>query len=170
MDTFLQQPEQKGGVNKTMLIALAIAAILVALGILIISQTRTINQIKEQAIDDAFREGQPEFALYTKKISIQTDQDGTTESPTAFGTVVMSISGIIRNITGKTLTALEIKVTVIDMAGKPLKDKTVIVIPKQADKLENGESLPVRVMIEGFNKDDDRAQIRWKVTAIKVQE
>lgn len=169
MDIFLQ-PEQKGGVNKTLLVALAIAAILVVLGILIISQTRTSNQIKEEAIDDAFREGQPEFALYTKKIIIQTDQERTTESPTGIGTIVMSINGIIRNITGKTLTALEIKVTVIDMAGKPIKDKTVIVVPKQADKLENGASLPVKVLIEGFDKDDDRAQIRWKVTAIKVQE
>jgi hypothetical protein len=29
--------------------------------------------------------------------------------------------------------------------------------------------MPVKVMIEGFSKDDDRAMIRWKVTAIKTE-
>ena len=86
------------------------------------------------------------------------------------GSIVMSISGIIRNITGKTLTGLEIQVSVVDIGGKTIKDKTVIVVPKQAERLENGDSLPVQVLIEGFSKNDDRAQIRWKVTAIKVQE
>jgi hypothetical protein len=31
------------------------------------------------------------------------------------------------------------------------------------------ENLPVLVPIEGFAKDDDRARVKWKVTAIKVE-
>jgi hypothetical protein len=89
------------------------------------------------------------------------------KSPTAMGTIVMSIGGVIRNITGKTLTGLELKVTVVDLANAPLKDKTVIVIPKQQERLEHNQSMPVKVNIEGFPSDANIANIRWKVTAIK---
>ncbi len=166
---FLQQPEKKKGISSTMLAALAIGTILVVTLIWVFSFKTSDKQIQEKTLEGAFLEGSPEFALYTKKIIIQTNEDKTTESPTAFGTIVMSIAGDIRNITGKTLTGLEIKVSVIDLAGKTVKDKTVLVIPKQAEKLETGQTLPVQVRIEGFNKDDDRANIRWKVTAIKVE-
>lgn len=169
MDSFLQEPEKKKGLNKTMLGALLIGTILIIALIAVISLKPSDKQIQEQVLENAFHEGQPEFALYTKKISINTIEDKTTESPTAFGTIVMSIAGSIRNITGKTLTGLEIKVTVVDSFGNAVKDKTILVIPKQAEKLETGQSLEVRVLIEGFKKDDDRAQIRWKVTAIKVE-
>ncbi len=169
MENFLQEPEKKKGLNKTMLVALVIGAILVIALIAVVSLKQSDKQIAEQTLQGAFLEGQPEFALYTKKITIETIEDRTTESPTGLGTIVMSIAGKIRNITGKTLIGLEVKVSVVDSFGKLVKDKTVLVVPKQAEKLNNGETLPVQVLIEGFKKDDDRANIRWKVTAIKVE-
>ncbi len=169
MDTFLQPPEKEKGINKRFLLPLLIAAIIVIVAITAISLTRSTQQIHEQILEGALREDNSEFAIYTKKISIQTDEDRTTWSPTGMGTIVMSIRGNVRNITGKTLIGLEIKAAVVDSFGKMIKEKTVLVVPKQAERLENGQSLPVQVLIEGFNKDDDRAQIRWKVTAIKVE-
>ena len=68
---------------------------------------------------------------------------------------------------GETKFIREIKNVPARIEGK---EKTVVVIPKEVERLETAKSLPVQVMIEGFNKDDDRANIRWKVTAIKVQE
>lgn len=169
MESFLQEPEKKKGINTTMIAALIIGTILIATFIAVISLKRSDKDLQDQVLQGAFLEGTPEFALYTKKIVLQTNEDRTTESPTGMGTIVMNINGIVRNITGKTLTGLEIRVAVVDMSGKTVKDKTVLVIPKQAEKLENGQTLPVQVLIEGFNKDDDRAQIRWKVTAIKIE-
>jgi hypothetical protein len=50
-----------------------------------------------------------------------------------------------------------------------VKEKTLLVIPRQAERLETGQALDIQVSIEGFEKSDDRAQIRWQVTAIKVE-
>lgn len=171
MDTFLQQPEKKKSNNTLFLGAIGIGLVLVLVFLGLVSMKSSTKQIQTQALEGAFREGTPEFEKYTKKIIAETNEDRTTQSPTGMGTILMSIHGRIRNITGKSLTGLELKVTVIDSFGNPVKDKTTVVIPKdEITQLANGEVLPVQVTIEGFNKDDDRANIRWKVTAIKVQE
>ena len=169
MDGYLQGTEKKGGLNKTLLGAFIIGAIVISAFIGIILMRPTTKQIQEQVIENALREGNPEFELYTKKISIQTDTDRTTQSPTGMGNIMMNLRGIIRNMTGKTLTGLEIKAAVVDSFGNPVKEKELLVIPKQTERLEPGETFPVQVRIEGFSKDDDRAQIRWKVTAIKIE-
>ena len=171
MDTFLQQPEKKKGKNMVFLAAIGVGLLIVLAFLGLVSLKSSTKQIQTQALEDAFREGSPEFEKYTKKIVAETDEDRTTYSPTGMGTIMMSIRGRIRNITGKTLSGLEIKVAVIDSFGKPIKEKMTVVIPKEdVTKLEHGQILPVQVTIEGFSKEDDRANIRWKVTAIKVQE
>jgi len=169
MDSFLQEPEKKRGINKILLGAVIIAVLVVAAVVGIISLQPSKQQVHDQVIDSAYREGSPEFALYTKKIAIQYDADHSIESLTGMGTRMMLIGGIVRNMTGKTLIGLEVKATVIDSFGKPVREKTALIIPKDVDSLGPDESLPIRVVIEGFNKDDDRANVRWKVTAIKVE-
>lgn len=171
MDTFLKQPEEKKGNNMIFLAAIGIGLVIVLAFLGLVSLKSSTKQIQTQALEGAFREGTPEFEKYTKKIIAETDEDRTTYSPTGMGTIMMSIRGKIRNITGKPLTGLELKVAVVDSFGNPVKEKTTVVIPKEdVTKLETGQVLPVQVTIEGFNKDDDRANIRWKVTAIKVEE
>lgn len=169
MDTFLEEKKEKRGINKVLVAALLVGFVVVGAAVGLIALRPSSQQMQEQALGSAFREGTPEFATHTKKIIAQTDANRTTWSPTGMGTIVMSIGGNIRNITGKTLTGLELKVGVVDSFGNAVREKTLIVIPKQAEKLENNQSLPVQVLIEGFTKEDDRAQIRWKVTAIKVE-
>lgn len=170
MKTFLEKPEPKKGLNIMFVVAVLVGVALVAGLLGLVSLKKSSQEIQVNALEGAFREGSPEFEKYTKKIVAETDTENTQESPTGLGTIVMSIRGTIFNITGKTLTGLEIKIGVVDGDNNPVKEKTVIVIPKEVDKLESGQTLPVQVMIEGFNKDDDRANIRWKVTAIKIQE
>lgn len=170
MDTFLEQPKKTKG-NKMFLLAIGVGLIAVIAFLGLVSLKSSTQQIQTQALQGAFREGTPEFEKYTRKIVAETDENNTTQSPTGMGTIIMSIRGKIHNLTGKSLTGLEIKVAVIDTFGNPVKEKTTVVIPKEeVTKLEAGQVLPVQVTIEGFNKDDDRANIRWKVTAIKVQE
>lgn len=125
--------------------------------------------VQQQQLEGAVREGTPEFEALTKRIVIQTDENNTMQSPTGMGTITMFIRGKIRNFTGKTLTGLEIRTTVIDQLEKPVKEKTLIVVPNQKERFEPNETMPVSVMIEGFSKDDDRAMIRWKVTAIRAE-
>jgi lipopolysaccharide export LptBFGC system permease protein LptF len=169
MDTLLKTPQT--GSNKILLAAMVVAALLVvgAVGFFMVIRPSS-EEVAQQNMEGAVREGSPEFDALTKRIAIQNDEENTMQSPTGMGTIVMLIAGKIRNFTGKTLTGLEIKVTVVDQFDQPVKDKVVTVIPTQAETLPTNESMPVRVRIDGFKKDDDRAQIRWKVTAIKVSE
>ena len=172
MNTFLGESggESDGGNSKKILfaaLAIAVVAVLAVVGLLALRPSATV--VEQQALEGAFREGSDEFALYTRRISAQTDVDRTTKAQTAMGKLVMSIGGTIRNFTGKTLTGLEIKVGVVDSFNNIVKEKSQIVIPNQREKLDNNQTSSVRVTIEGFEPDADLANIRWKVTAIKVE-
>jgi len=169
METLEQHNAPKKGINKIFIVAFIVAAIAIGGLIWLMSLKPSMQQQVEQNMDGAFREGSPEFVALTKKIVIQTDEDRTMQSPIGLGTIVMSIGGKIKNITGKTVTGLEINVAVIDTFGKPIKDKTLIVVPNQYAKLNTDEVADITVRIDGFDPKDDRANIRWKVTAIKAE-
>jgi hypothetical protein len=170
MERFLKEPPKQTGNTKVFLIAALIGIVVVGTILGLVSLKKSTQQIQVDAMANAYREGSPEFERYTKKIVAETNEERTTQSPTGMGTVMMSIHGRIRNITGKTLTGLELKIGVVDSFGNVIKEKTTVVIPKEVETLEHNGVLPVQTTIEGFAKDDDRANIRWKVIAIKVQE
>ena len=168
METFLQEPNNKKR-NGAVLAGAVIAGIVIVGAFLgLVSMKKSTQEVLVDAMQGAYKEGSPEFEKYTKKIVAETDTDKTSESPTGMGTITMAIHGRLHNLTGKTLVGLEIKVGVVDLKGNPVKEKTTIVIPKDIEKLEPDGVLPVQVNIDGFARDDDRANVRWKVTAIKV--
>ncbi|MBS1794471.1 MAG: hypothetical protein JSS81_11485 [Acidobacteria bacterium] len=156
--------------NKSFAIALGIAAVLVGAGVLLIWKYQpSMQEQQEKVLEGAVREGSPEFAALTKRIVAETNEDKTWYSPVGTGYIMMNIAGRIRNNGDKPITGLEIKVTVVDSFDKPVRDNTVTVVPTQQKRLEPKGEMNVNVVIEGFNKDDDRARIRWKVTAIKTE-
>ena len=53
--------------------------------------------------------------------------------------------------------------------NKVLKEKRILVVPTQVPRLAPEEIIPVTLSLDNFSKDDDRANIRWKVTAIRVE-
>jgi hypothetical protein len=170
MDTLLQKEKEEKGVNKILLAAIGIAVLIVAAIIGLWSLLPTAEKQKREVLEGAVREGSPEFEALTRKIVIINDAQNTMESPTGLGTITMFIRGSIRNIsTDKIFTAIEIKVSVLDPKDKVIKEKTTIVIPAQRESLAPKEVMEINVPIEGFAKDDDRARVQWKVTAIKVE-
>jgi hypothetical protein len=80
----------------------------------------------------------------------------------------MYISGKIRNKGTRTIDALEVNVAVITQFNKVLKEKRILVVPVQQPVLAPGETIPITLTLDGFDKNDDRANIRWKVTAIRT--
>lgn len=160
---------QKKGVNKVLLAAIGFGFLLVATAIYLLSLQPTMEEQKQQIMAGAFLEGSPEFEAYTKQIVIGTDTDRTTQSLIGLGTIQMNIAGTIRNKGDKTLNLLEIKIGVVDQFGKTLKEKKVIVVPLQEATLVPNQIIPVTTTIDGFKKEDDRANIRWKVTALRFQ-
>ena len=169
MDTLLKNQTEKPP-NKSMLVALGIAIFVVATIIVLLYLKPTTQEVKQQTLEGAYLEGSPEFEAITRKIIIFNDAQNTMESPVGLGTITMFTRATIRNNSDKRITALEIRVWVVDPFGKVIKEKTQLVVPSQdVITLAPNETMQVLVPIEGFSKEDDRAQVRWKVTAIKVE-
>jgi hypothetical protein len=166
---FLEQSENKSGSWKIMLGALVVALLVVAGIFWLISLKPSVVHLEAQAMEGAFREGTPEFQQFGKRVILATDDNRLMKSPTAMGNVMMSVGGKVKNYTGKTITALEINVAVMDMANKQIKDKTVLLVPKLFASLEDRSDTPITVTIEGLDNDAEPAYFRWKVTAIKVE-
>ena len=169
MDTIWQKKEEKRGVNKIFLVGLLIGAVLIAGAVWLLTLQPSMEEQRAKMLEGYFLEGTPEFEQITKDIVISTDFDRTTESPTGLGTIQMKIGGKIRNRGTKTITGLEVNVGVVDRFNKVLREKKVIFVPNQQPRLEPQEIIPVTVTLDGFSKDDERANIRWKVTAIKTE-
>ncbi|MDQ3087698.1 MAG: hypothetical protein M3Q78_03775 [Acidobacteriota bacterium] len=170
MDTlFENKKEEKRGVNKVLLAALAVAALLVAGGLWLLTLQPSIEEQKQQELEGAYLESSPEFEQYTKNLIINTDTERTTESLIGLGTIAMMLHADIRNRGDKTINGLEVKVGVIDRLNNVLKEKNVMVVPKQTKKLNPNETIHIAVPMDGFKQDADRANIRWKVTAIRFE-
>lgn len=169
MDSFLEEkkPEKKG-FNYRYLVGAAVGVLLIAAVIGVVMLQPPAEDQRAQVLDGAFREGSPEFSEVTKDIVISTDFDRTVESPTGMG-ISMYIVGRIRNKGDKTITVLEINSAVIDQQNNVVKEKNVLVVPERVGSLEPGEIIPVTLALEGFDPKADRANIRWKVTALKTQ-
>jgi len=159
--------EEKRGINKTFVVAILIAIVLIAGIVFLLSRRPPVDDQMAQLVASAYHEGTPEFADLSKDIIISTD-DRTVQSPTGLGTISMYIYGKIRNKGSRTIDILEINVAVITQFNQVVKEKRILVVPVQQPTLDPGQTIPVTLAMEGFSKDDDRANIRWKVTAIRA--
>ena len=164
----LFKPEEKKGINKVFIAALLIGAVVIGASILVMSLKPSIEEQTAKILEGSFREGSPEFDELTKDIIISTDSN-TIQSPMVTGTISMFINGKIRNKGTRTMNALEINVAVVTQFNKVLKERRILVVPTQVPRLEPDQTIPVTLSLDGFAKDDDRANIRWKVTAIRVE-
>jgi hypothetical protein len=119
-------------------------------------------------LEGAIRAGSPEFAASQTKIVL--DKPEAYESKQALGGIVMNLDTIAHNFTGRTLSGLEIKGTVVDHQGKPVKQLAVVVLPNiRQTELENNRSMPVRVTLDGMTDKDDRANIQIEVTGFRFK-
>jgi hypothetical protein len=64
---------------------------------------------------------------------------------------------------------LEISAAVVDHQGKPVKARTVVVIPGRQAELEPNRTLFVQVMLDGMTDTDDRANIKMELSGFKFK-
>ena len=166
MDDIFKPEEKKRGMNPTIIVGAIIGVVLIGIAVYLLSFKPPMEQQTAKLLEGSFREGSPEFAAITKDILISTD-DNTVESPTGMGTISMYIKGKIYNKGTKTINALEVSVAVITQKNDVLREKKILVVPVQQALLEPGGTIPITLTLDGFDRKDDRANIRWKVTAIK---
>jgi len=160
--------EEKRGINKLFIVAAVVGIALVGAAVYLISMRPSIDEQQAAILADAFREGSAEYAELNKDIIISTS-DKTVESPMGLGTISMFIHGNIRNKGSRTITALEVNVAVVTQFNDVLRERRILVVPVQQQVLAPGQTIPITLTFDGFSREDDRANIRWKVTAIQAQ-
>ena len=167
MDAFLEPSKEKRGINKVFIVGTIVGALIVGAGIWLLTLQPSMEDQVATILEGSFREGSREFEQITKDIIISTSDD-TVQSPNAFGSISMYIKGSIRNKGNRVINGLEVNVAVVDSFNQTLREQRVLVVPTQRPQLGPGEVIPISLEISGFDRKDDRANIRWKVTAIRA--
>jgi hypothetical protein len=168
MDAFLEPQEEKKGFNWTLVIGSLVGLLVIGAAVWVLMQQPSMEDQRATILEGSVREGSPEFDRITKDIIIATAED-TVESPNAFGSISMYIHGTIRNKGDRVINGLEVNVAVVDINNKVLREERRLLVPTQWPQLRPGQTIDVRLEISGFSPKDDRANIRWKVTAIRAE-
>lgn len=168
METLWEPKPDPKRLNKGFLIGGLIGLIVIGALIWVATLRPSMEDQKQSVLEGSSREGDPDFEAITRDIIISTD-DRTVESPNGFGHISMYIVGKIRNKGTRVINGLEVNVAVVDRFDQVLKEKRVLVVPTQVESLKPNETIPITLSIDGFRQDQDRANIRWKVTAIRTQ-
>ena len=156
--------------NRTLIIVVAIgSAVLIAIFFYVLMRASSGSGAGEPRLENAIREGSPQFEEYKSKI--HRDEPEATEAKRALGDTVMTLTTTVRNLTGKTLSGLEIWAAVVDYEGKPIKQRNVVVVgTREQPELLPNKQMQVNVMLEGFKDTDPRANIKMEVAAFKFKE
>ena len=155
--------------RRTLIIVVAVVAAILIGGFFYLLLRATATSSQSPRLANAIRPGSPDFEKYKKLIALDEPPDAD-ESPRALGDIVMTLTTTVRNFTGHTITGLEIKGTVIDHDGKPVKENTIIVIPiKSVPELDPNKTMHAAVLLEGFTDSDDRANIKMEVTGFTLR-
>lgn len=163
-----QIPDADDSRRKIIIIVAVIAAVAIAALFYLLMRTVGTNT-QEPTLQGAVRAGSPEFEQYQSRIVL--DAPEAEQMQQALGGIVMDLQSIAHNFTGRTLTGLEVKATVVDHQDKPVKERTLVVLPNaQQSDLEQNRAMLVRVRIEGFTDKDDRANIKMVVTGFRFKQ
>src|SRR6476659_8261606 len=154
--------------HKTLIIVVAVAAAVVIALFFYVLMRAGGGASGEPTLQGAIRPGSPEFDKY--KAGLVLDEPEATEAKRALGDIVMSLQTTVRNLTGKTLNGLEIHAAVVDYEGKPVKERTVVVVPTRQPELAPNKTLQVNVALDGMSDTDARANIKMEVTGFKFKE
>lgn len=155
--------------HRTVIIIVAVgAAVVVALFIGFLMWASAGRGGGEPTLQNALRAGSPEFDK--NKPNIVLDEPEAFEAKRALGDLTMTLRTTVRNLTGKTINGLEIYGAVVDYEGKPIKQRTVVVVPARQAELAPNKTMLVQMMLEGMSETDPRANIKMEVTGFKFKE
>lgn len=169
MATQDRRVEEDDSSRRKLIIVVAVAAAVVIAGFFYLLMRASSGGNDAPVLAGAIRLGTPEFEPY--KTQIFLDDPEATESPRALGDITMTLMTTVRNLSNKPLNGLEIRAAVVDYEGKPVKQRTVIVIPSinQQELLPN-KTMPVSVLLDGMSPNDARANIKMEIVAVRFRE
>ena len=158
-------PEEKSRRTLIIFVAAFAAAFIAAFFYLLLRNTAAPSA--PPTLAGATRQGSPDFEKYKRLIAL--DDPLADEAKRALGDTVMTLQTTVRNFTGRTITGLEMHGAVVDHDGKPVKERTLVVIPGRQAELEPNKTLKVGIVLEGFTDNDDRANIKMEVTGFTLK-
>src|SRR5687767_11931384 len=150
------------------LLAAAITALLAILtaGLYYVAMTKTdVNSYTEPRLERALQPGEAEFEEFRQHIAIE--QVVGTEKVHPFDTLAVALTATVRNNTGRDISGLELRGAILDRQDSNVRERTVVVIPRQQKILESGEAINTRIVLDGLDKESDRAHLVLEVTAIR---
>jgi hypothetical protein len=154
--------------RKIIIIVAVISAVVIAGLFYLLMRAGGSSVSPPPRLEGAFRAGSPEFEKYGG--FIVRDNPEADEAKRALGDTVMTLHTTVRNFTGRTINGLEIWAAVVNHQDKPVKERTVVVIPtEQQRELEPNKTMAVDVMLEGMTETDDRANIKMEVKGFRFK-
>lgn len=158
-------PEEKS--SRTLIIVVAVIAAVAIGGFFYILLRKSVATGPPPTLQGAIRPGSPDWDKYVKLIAL--DDPEADEAKRALGDTVMTLHTTARNFTGRMITGLEVRASVVDSDGKPVKQRTVVVIPGRQPELDPLKTMRVSIMIDGFSDSDNRANIKMEVTGFTLR-
>jgi len=120
----------------------------------------------EPRLEGGVREGSPEFAQAKERLVVEFDpNENATEATRAIGGTVMTLTPTIRNLTGRAVDSVELRATVVDPAGQPVKQRTVV----RQINLDPNKVTKLPINLEGFKPGDVRANASVELTGVKFK-
>lgn len=177
-----EKPNQRDETDRSrraVFIVAGLVALLLVAGLVVFLKTRPepkpASGPANQTLEGGIRAGSAEFEKYRELI--KPDEPEAVSQGNVAGGLEMVLATTVRNFTGRTLSGLEVKGTVTDLEDKPLKDRTMVVIPSAGlTELENNKTARVKITIPGFTKQEDKdridsgqAKIKMEITAMRFK-
>ena len=164
-------PEEKP--KRTLIIVVAVIAAVLIGGFFYLLLRKAVAPNPSPTLLGAIRPGSPDWDKYSKLIVLDEPADCpepgapfcATESKRALGDIVMTLRATVRNFTGRTITGLEIRASVVDHQNQSVRQRTLVFIPTaDRDELSPNKTMPASIVIDGFSDSDDRANTKMEVT------
>ena len=153
--------------NRTLIIGVAVVAAIAIAGLFYGLMRLGGGGGGPAGLQGAIREGSPQWE---QNKNIVLDEPEATEAKRALGDITMTLVTTARNLTGKTLNGLEVRAAVVDYEGKPVKQRTVVIIPERQAELAPNKTMRVGVTLDGMSDTDARANIKMEVTGFKFKD
>jgi len=166
--TLIAEPELRWPILILAAIITALLAISTA-GLYYLAATQSdVSSYREPRLERALQAGQPEFEESRRHIAIE-ELVGT-EKVHPFDTMAVALTATVRNNTGRNISGLELRGAILDRTNSSVRERTVVIIPHRQKVLESGEAINTRILLDGIDKESDRAHLVLEVTAIRFDE
>jgi hypothetical protein len=166
--TLIAEPELRWPILILAAVITALLAIFAA-GLYYAVMTQSdVGSHSDLRIEGALQPGQPNFEELRRRIAIEELMGVEKVHP--FDYIAVAMTATVRNNTGRNISGLELRGAILDRNNSSVRERTVVIIPGQQKLLESGEGINTRILLDGIDKDSDRAQLVLEVTAIRFDE